>query len=68
MMIYRTDDPLADFDRHDTEESARLKRLPVCSECGNPIQDEYMYLIDGEPICEECLNKNYRKYTEDYIK
>ena len=66
-MTYRTEDPLADFNRWDAAQESELSRLPKCADCGEVIQDEYFYLINDEPICEECLNLNYRKCTEDYI-
>jgi formylmethanofuran dehydrogenase subunit E len=59
---------LADFDRYDTKEIERLSKLPTCAECGEPIQDDYCYEIDGEIICEECLNDNYRHFTNDLIE
>lgn len=65
--MYRTDDPHADFDRHDAAQERWLSRLPRCVECGEPIQEEEFFLINDEPVCEECLNRNYRKRTEDYI-
>jgi formylmethanofuran dehydrogenase subunit E len=59
--MYRTDDPYDDFLRHDAEQQAWLDSLPRCAICGEPIQDEYCYEINGENICEECLYENYRK-------
>lgn len=62
-----TDNPIADYDRYDTEQMKRLQRLPVCAECGEPIQDEECYDIDGELVCAECLRDNHRVWTEDYM-
>lgn len=56
-----TDDPIADFERYDAEQQAQLDKLPVCCECDEPIQGEYCYEINGEYICEECLEYNHRK-------
>lgn len=50
--------------RHDAEQEAELQKLPKCDKCGKPIQDEYYYDIEGECICEKCLNKHYRKSVE----
>lgn len=63
-----TNDPLADFARHEAQQQKALDKLPQCSECGEPIQDEHFYLICDEPICEECLENNYKKRTEDFIQ
>lgn len=64
--MYRTDDPIADFMRHDEEETRRLNRLPRCAYCHEPIQDEYLFDIDDELICEECLMREHKRPTEIY--
>lgn len=66
--MYYTDDPLADFDYYDAKEIERLSKLPTCEWCGEPIQDDYCYEINGEIICEECLNDNHRRFTNDLIE
>lgn len=53
----------ADYARAEAE-----KELPVCTCCGEPIQDDFYYEIDDEILCEECLKDNYRKSVEDYIE
>ena len=63
-----TDDPIADYDRYDAEQSRRLDSLPRCSECDHPIQDEECYEFNDELICEKCLNDNHRKWVEDYVE
>ena len=65
-MYMRTDDPERDYDRYDAECEDRLDRLPRCIDCGEPIQDEYLYDLNGDIFCEECLKNNFRKNTEDY--
>ena len=65
-MLY-TDDPLADFARHDAEQQAQLDKLPVCCECDEPIQDEHCFEINDEYICEKCLNDNHRKRVDDIV-
>lgn len=62
-----TDDPVADFERYDAEQEAALENLPVCSECGQPIQDDYCFVINDEPVHESCLVANYRKHTMDLM-
>ena len=63
-----SDDPAADFARHDAEQTKWLEKLPVCVECDHPIQDEHCYEINDELICEECLKNNHRKNTDDYVE
>lgn len=58
--MFRTDDPIADFLRHDEQCQRNARRLPRCVECGEPIQDEYAYCFDGEWTCEDCM-QNYRQ-------
>ena len=36
-------------------------------ECGEKIQDDHCFEINGEYVCERCLIDNHRKYTEDLV-
>lgn len=54
--VFYTDDPLADFEAWDEQREKRLERLPVCVDCDNHIQDETAYYINGEWICEDCMD------------
>lgn len=60
-----SDNPIRDFERHDRKQSEWLDSLPRCEHCGDPIQDEDYYEIDGAPVHEDCLtdycNKHYKK-------
>lgn len=58
-----TCDPVYDADQHDTECERWLERRPVCADCGEHIQDEYMYVIDGKNICPSCL-EDYREWID----
>lgn len=64
---YPTADPHADFARWEAEQQKKLNKLPTCCECGEPIQDEECYEINGELICPKCLKENHLKFTDDYI-
>lgn len=66
--MFYTDDPHADFDRHDREQQAWLNKLPVCCVCEEPIQSECLYDVGGELYCEECGESVLKCYTENYIK
>lgn len=61
-----TDDPIADFERYDAEQQAKLEELPICDYCDEHIQSDYYYLIFDDVICEDCLNDNFRRNIEDY--
>lgn len=57
------------WEAHDIEMARREERLPVCEnpKCKKRIHDDFYFEIDGEILCEECVNLRHRKYTEDYI-
>lgn len=59
--MYRTDDPLADFDRHQMEQERLLARRPQCCHCDEHITDDFAYYINGEWICEMCMDREYRQ-------
>ena len=58
--VFYSDDPLADFDAWDKHQNKQLERLPVCMDCEQHIQDETAYYINGEWICEDCMD-SYRR-------
>lgn len=56
------------YNRYETEQHNKLKKLPKCSCCDEPIQDGFCYEINDELICEDCLNEYHRKLVEDYVE
>ena len=56
------------FMKHEAEQEEWLERLPVCDYCGEPIQDEHCYVIDEEFFCPDCMDKYFRKSTDDFIR
>ena len=68
MLIFRSESLNRDIDNFLAAEEREREKLPRCSECDNPIQDDYYYEINGENVCEECLNDNHRKRVEDYVE
>ena len=65
--MFITDNPDRDFERWDREQANAIKLLPRCCECDEAIQDEYCYEINGEYICEQCMDDNHRKITTNLI-
>lgn len=67
-MAYFSDDPVADFERYDRDQERMIDRLPVCEghKCGERIQDDLYFDIDGEILCEKCMIRKYGRRTEDY--
>ena len=66
--MFYTDDPVKDYDRYDEEQTTQLQKLPVCSYCDEPIQDDYLYEFNDELICESCINEIFRKPVDDYVE
>lgn len=64
-VMYRTDDPLVDFDRWDAEQARREADLPRCDYCDDPIQDDY-YRINDEVICRDCLDSHFLQRLEEW--
>ena len=62
-MIVFSDDPVRDADRHDAEQERWLKNRPICSICGEHIQDDSALYLD-DWICDECVDAN-RKWIID---
>ena len=58
-MIYRTDDPLADFNRHEEDMEKELEKCPECAYCGFKIQDTFAFYIDREWYHRECIESAY---------
>lgn len=63
-----TNDPVADFLRHDKELQRELDKRPRCAYCNEPIQDDAYYDINGECVCEDCLIEHHRKWVDDYVE
>lgn len=66
-MYIRTDDPVRDEMNYTEEKDKLLQKMPKCSICDEHIQDDYLYEINGELFCEECVKDNFRKSVEDYV-
>ena len=66
MSIYKSDDPLLDYSRHEAEAERWLVTRPICSECERPIQDDYCFELNGDLICEGCM-EDHKRWTEDFI-
>lgn len=54
--------------RHDAEQERALTLLPQCVCCGEPIQEDHCFDINGELYCETCLEDTFRRDTDDYIQ
>ena len=55
------------FAQHDAEQERWLEQRPICSCCGEHIQDDRLYDINGELYCCECTEEEFSKSTDDYM-
>lgn len=63
-----TDDPIADYDRYCAEQEQAMQKYPVCAVCGKAITDDFLYHIEGDIYCEECMKDNFRRPTDDFME
>lgn len=59
-----TDNPVADFMKHDARQQALLDRLPKCENCGHPIQQDTVAFIGGCFYCDDCIRNDLRVDVE----
>ncbi len=53
------------YSNSEESEERYIRRLPVCSCCGESIQDEYYFDVYGKVICEHCI-EDCREAVDDY--
>ena len=56
----RVPDNLSIYEDLEYDRETRLEKKPVCDWCGEHIQSDYGYRIDGDLICQNCM--------DDFIK
>ena len=49
---------------HQGRQDRKLDDLPKCARCEDPIQDDFFYEINGENICEDCLQREFRRAVD----
>ena len=64
-LYYKTDSPARDWDSYCAAQAEEQGPLPVCCECNEEIETDYLYCINDEYICPDCLERNYRKWVDD---
>ena len=65
MSVFRSNDPVRDFAKWDREQQEWENSLPRCHSCRETV-DDYVFDIDGEILCIECMIAKYRREAEDY--
>ncbi len=63
-MIFRSDDPNADFDRWDDYQNKMIDELPTCDHCGYKIRTERYCDMYGYKVCMECLERDFMKTVQ----
>ena len=58
-------DNYSQWEAHEREQDSWLARRPVCADCDEPIQDEFAHYINGEWICEACMDSYRREVLPD---
>lgn len=56
-----SDDPVSDYAAWDAKQARWLEKRPVCSECDEHIADDVAYYIEGEWVCERCMDSYKRE-------
>ena len=54
------------YERYEAEQEMRLSRCPICAYCEEPIQEEYLFKVDGNLDHESCAEELFREKTEFY--
>lgn len=52
---------------HQDEEEQRLKRYPQCCHCEKHITEDFLFKIEGDLWCEDCMLDEFRKPTDDFM-
>lgn len=64
-MPYYTNNPVLDFQRHDRAQEMALSKLPKCKCCGEPIQQDDAFCIDGQYWCDNCMEDMRVNLTQE---
>ena len=56
------------WEAHDREQAVELEKLPVCEICGKPVQDDCLYMLYDQSVCESCLLEECRKPVSDFLE
>ena len=53
------------WEAHEARLGKALSERLVCDYCGCHIPEDYYFEINGDIICEECLELHFKKYITD---
>lgn len=64
-MLFRSDDPVRDAERHDRYQTRQQEKFPLCECCDQRIAEGYYFTINGEILCLDCVTEEYGKRVEE---
>jgi hypothetical protein len=53
--------------QHEREQTDALERCPVCCKCGEHIQEDILWDMDGDLYCDDCARDEFMKPVDYYI-
>ena len=56
------------FERHDAEQEARLRKMPICCKCKEHIQQEEAVKHKGKWYCEDCEDYAWDKIKKEFLE
>ena len=56
------------FLKHQADQDSKLEKMPVCSIGEEHIQEDRVYVIDGDIVCPYCLEEEYGHNVEDLME
>ena len=56
------------FLKHQADQDSKLEKMPVCSICEEHIQEDRVYVINGDIVCPYCLEDEYGHNVEDLME
>ena len=68
MSMMNSGDPYKDSTIYEAIQYEKEKNQPHCCICGEAIWDDDLYDVLDALYCEECMKKQYRRNTEDYVR
>jgi formylmethanofuran dehydrogenase subunit E len=54
------------WESHERDQEQWFQNRLVCEDCHKPIQDDFHFEVEGDILCEDCMNHRYRKEDVDY--
>lgn len=67
ILSFPTGEPISDFANYDYAKEKALAMRPKCMMCGEHIQDDMAYVINGALICEKCMD-DFKVNVEELIQ